>query len=107
MIQISVEDLVRYHKVNLGPTDHIRITLADCEPSTSDLYQAAQFDLTDIVIDAHTLEAKLEEMEVDHTSEYERTQREHRMRFREEVQLLGLQVKPQSESTPTPAPMNY
>lgn len=53
------------------------------------------FDISNLVVDAETLEEQITNQSNDHDpdSEYAKLQREHKIRFRNEVQEKGLHVK--------------
>lgn len=102
-MHVSIDDLLRYHEAHIGPNPPPIV--APLYPVKSFLVPvSAEIDLSNIIVDAETLEANLDNGSHSET-EYAKTQRAHRRNFECEVREKGL-VRENISPTRT-TPMNY
>lgn len=100
-MHVSIDDLLRYHEAHIEPNPPPIVAPLDPAKPVS---ASAEIDLSNIIVDAETLEANLDNGSHSET-EYAKTQREHRRNFDCEVREKGL-VRENITLTPT-TPMNY
>ncbi|CAH2353694.1 hypothetical protein CLIB1423_12S00870 [[Candida] railenensis] len=114
VMHITVKDLYEFRKKNYPYESEVNLKAelfeavqhsqdSTEEPSSS---QTNLFDFSNLVVDAETLEEQTKNREEgqDSNSEYAKSQREHKIRFRKEIQEKGLNVKNEVQASPT---LNY
>lgn len=97
---ITLDDLDEYRRKNYPLDDEANLKpelfhVTYNTKSFKEITHQNHFDISNLIVDAENLEDQIEKQDAtqEHNSEYARSQREHMIRFRKEIQEKGLQVK--------------
>lgn len=109
---ITINELKRYHNEsiyfqNLRREEVIHLEKQIFSTACNVADSVSEIDLSNIIVDAQTLEEPINRQKSDPNSEYEKKQREHKINFRKEILERGLQLKKDLEKKPSHVQLNY